>query len=139
MKYIHYSFYIIILLAFFLEIYFLYYLLWPFKFLEFSTPQSKILTPVVRRGDYVKWQADFTKYTNITAKVSRQLMNTYVYYYADETGSFPRGHQTAIVSVKIPDYISAGEYFIRNIYSYKINSLRTITYIQETEKFKVVE
>ena len=113
--------------------------IYPYKLVKFNDDKFPVLTPIVRAGEELQFQVDFYRYTKLPTKVSRQLINDYVYYYTEITASNPQGHIDKIGTVTIPSNIEPGVYFLRNIYKYEVNFLRTITIVKDTEKFEVIK
>jgi hypothetical protein len=131
---------IVVLVSIFLVIAYLTTLLvYPYKLVTFNDDKFPILTPTVKAGEEVQFQVDFYRYTNLPTTVSRQLINNYVYYYPEVTASNPQGHLIKVGTVTIPANVEPGDYYIRTAYKYKVNFIREITIVKDTEYFEVIE
>lgn len=138
-KLIYYVAWSSIIIAMSMMIYLSFLMFYPYKVVTFNNDKFSVLTPEVKRGDMVIFKSSFCRYTDVTSIVSRQLINDFIYYYQEFTSSLPKGCQVKVMNVKIPEYAEPGEYYIRNTYRYKINMIREIVYIKDTEKFRVVK
>jgi hypothetical protein len=114
-------------------------LVYPYKVLSFNYDKAEVITPIVKAGDEVRFKVDYVKYGNLYGTVARQLVNEYVYYYSPVITSTPPGHIVRTMAVTIPSNAEPGIYFIRSTYVYRVNFLREITYVKETENFEVID
>ena len=112
-------------------------LLCPAQVIDFKTDKYKILTPVVKAGESVKFHAEFEKLRPQGGTVNRQLIDSIIYFYPEARTDIPVGYYDVDGEVTIPSYVDPGIYYIRNIYTYKINLIKTITYTMDTETFEV--
>mgnify|MGYP001563702585 CR=1 FL=1 len=115
-----------------------YMVFFPFEPVTFNYDKFKILTPEVKGGDSVKFESSYCRKMDVPVVISRQLINTYLYFYPDVIGMTSLGCQKRVVTLKIPTTSEKGEYFVRNTYRYQVNTLREVVYVKDTEKFKVV-
>lgn len=111
----------------------------PCKVLDFKDAKYPVTTPVVKTGGVVEFQVRLTKYNDIPGTVSRQLMNSYIYNYSPIVGQLASGEVDKLVQIEIPTYLEPGTYFLRSIYEYKVNPLRTERYVHDTESFEVIK
>lgn len=116
----------------------LFWLLYPYRPISFNYDKAEVITPVVKRSETMQFKASYCRHNDMVATISRQLINTYIYYYSDITSASPKGCQDRIISVDIPVNIEPGEYYVKNTYSYKVNPIRTIKFVKETEKFEII-
>jgi hypothetical protein len=91
----------------------------PVKVLEFKDVKYPVLTPVVKAGGMLEYKANVIKYKPIA-------------------GQLPCGESDRNIQLELPTYIEPGIYYIRIVYSYRVNIFRTEKYIQDTETFEVV-
>jgi hypothetical protein len=111
----------------------------PYNVLTFTTEKYKILTTDIHPGDTIKMQVDVIKNLQYPIRVSRQLVNHYVYLYAETVGNNPVGPIDNIVLINLPEYAETGIYYIHSIYLIKVNSLREVTYNHDSETFEVTK
>lgn len=120
--------------------YSLYSAFWPFRVLEPQIQPYRILTPVVAPGQPVIYEANFCKYTDAPALVTRGLYG--------ENGSFvslptvatnlPSGcHLVQSATTVVPTTTPAGQYSVELTLTYHINALRDITIKVKTDTFTV--
>ncbi len=120
--------------------YTLYSAFWPFRVLEPQIQPYRILTPVVAPGQPVIYEANFCKFTNAPALVTRGLYG--------ENGSFvslptvatnlPSGcHLVQSATTVVPNTTPAGKYSVELTLTYHINALRDITVKVKTDTFTV--
>jgi hypothetical protein len=111
----------------------------PIKVTDFKDDKFPILTPIVKAGEQVQFHVVVTKYINAPATVSRHLVNDYIFSYTPMISNVEKGTSERTVSLDIPKYIEPGIYHIKTVYIYKINFMREVTYIKNTEDFEVVK
>jgi hypothetical protein len=128
-----------LIMAISLMLYFSFVLFYPFKILTFEYDKFPVLTPVVKAGDVVVFRSKWYRYSCAKGTVSRQLVNNYLYYYSPMPTLSNKGFNDKKIPLKIPSDVEPGEYFIRNIYTFKIHNFRIIEYVKDTESFKVVK
>jgi hypothetical protein len=121
-----------------------YWLAWPYKIAEQKAP-AKVLTPIVKLGDNLRYELDFCKYTDISPiDTKKQLVDGLVYPLpVPAIRVLPVGCRKAIAeaTIIIPD---CAECFNKDVYlelisTYQVNPLRTVTVKFTTEKFQVVK
>jgi hypothetical protein len=110
----------------------------PCKVLEFPNDKYEVITPVVKAGGEVTYRMQYEKFKPFVGTASKQLINDIVYSYLPAVGQASVGITDKEVTLEIPDYISPGIYFIRTVYTYKVNALKTVTYTHDTVTFEVV-
>lgn len=114
-------------------------MLYPYNLVDYHYDKYKVLTPVVKRGENVVFESEFYKNTNLPATVSRQLINSNIYVYSDVVINNPAGPNKLKMTIQIPDFVEPGIYYIKSTVRYKVNFLRTITYVNDSETFQVTE
>lgn len=138
-KNFNWIFSIFLVISIILIISFVIAIIYPYNLVDYNYDKYKILTPVVKRGTQVIFESEFYKHTDLSATVSRQLIDGNVYYYAEMPATNPQGYNKIKVTLDIPSYAEPGKYYIRSIIKYRVNFLRTITYINDTEYFEIIE
>lgn len=119
--------------------YIAYLLLYPFKVIEIHQPYQ-VLTKKVESGTRFIYRADYCKYMDAPAEVSRTLYSANYFYAYPKTGAAaPLGCNIRDQVVLIPQGTPAGLYKFRIVAVFHINAVRSLTYTFETESFEITE
>lgn len=116
----------------------LYWLLYPYKTIEFKQPLAQVETKEVARGDYLVYILDYCKYTDVEAEINRSFVDGLIYLTPDGIADQPKGCGTARIQIYIPKSMPVGEYKIKQTRHYQLNPIRNESVIYYTEKFKVL-
>ena len=116
-----------------------YWLFYPYKILEFSDPVFPVLTKTVKAGEQVQYRARYCKYMPIGFTVTRKFIDGIIYTVPSVESNNPTGCHDNVVYIEVPKNIPAGEFTLEMLYRVKINPIRTIDIIMNTEKFNVVK
>jgi hypothetical protein len=122
-----------------LIIVFTIWLNFPYKPLKFNQDLLPIVNKTVKQGESLQYVADYCKYVDLTAQVSKRFVNGLIYTTPTTLTNQNTGCHTVTVFVPIPPELPPGNYYLSNIYQYKMNPLRTVTIIQNTEWFEVIK
>lgn len=118
--------------------YLIFYLVYPFKTIEYQQNPAKVLTPVVVAGDNVKYEVNYCRYIKTHAKVSRQFIDGVIYTTPSFEQTLPTGCHKVVMAVKVPTTLNPDKYHLKILVSFEINKLRTIEKSFETESFEVI-
>lgn len=113
----------------------------PRDIITFNRQPYRILTPVVKAGSRVVYEADIYKYVEATSTTQRSFVCDGVVYavppVATNLKAGPSRNRTP-VSVPVPDTIPPGKCYLTIGLSYNVNALRQdVTYHASTEAFMV--
>jgi hypothetical protein len=125
---------------FLLGLYFVYLLFWPFPTLAPRVQPYRVLTPVVHIGEAVIYEANYCKYTDATATVTRNMVSdtgVVISLPTTSTNLPPGCHITQSATTVIPAATPPGRYKLQVSVAYHINALRDITKNVETDYFTV--
>lgn len=112
-------------------------LIYPFKVIEVKS--VTILTPVVERGGFVRWESEFCKYHDAAGLVQRKLVNHFEYTLATEvTNRRNVGCYKITGSAPIPDFVEEGQYRVSNDIKHTLFGIRDVYTHWETPEFTVV-
>lgn len=111
----------------------------PYDVMTFQPEPYKILTKDIHPGENIKMQIVVTKNLAYPIRVSRQLVNHYIYLYSETLGNNPIGPIENTITLSIPEYAEIGQYYIRSTYIIKVNALREIVYTHDSETFEVTK
>lgn len=113
-----------------------FFLLYPYKTIEFRNEEQKIITPLV--GTAVIYEIDYCKYTNASAVAMRALVDGYTLPLVPVESTLPKGCGTKRFVISIPTNTPAGKYYIQINLLYKVNPIREIMVSTRTEEFTVL-
>ena len=131
--------------AFVLLITILFWLLWPYKIIEYdpSTDYNIVFgldqDGAVEQGGKIAYEFDYVNETDIIPQISKRFVDGIVFNAAEGSISLPVGSGHAVVETDIPETLPPGTYHLEIIRKFKVNPIRTIEVISQTEKFVVVE
>lgn len=140
MKIQHIIAYITIALTLILLLVFGYWAFYPYKTFEYVGSKSLVLNKnkTVEAGEYVTVETNINHYTEgLLGLVSPQLIDGTVINYPDVTYITRKGHQKFERNFEIPQYVDPGIYHIEIQTSLRVNPIRTITYVRQSEDFLV--
>jgi hypothetical protein len=92
----------------------------------------------VRQGDWVVYEYNYEKYTDVIPKVSRQFVDGLIFESTDMSTHVNKGSGHVHVAVPIPMTLPPGRYRIRVNIEYQMNPIRTISNADETCDFTVI-
>ena len=117
----------------------IFWLVYPYKTVEFKDKVFPVINKIVKRGKLVNYTANYCKYGDFTAIVTRTFRNGLIYVMPSTITNRPQGCHTMTVSVLIPLEIPIGTFIMEQVYKIQVNPIRSVTIIQNTEPFEVVE
>jgi hypothetical protein len=114
-----------------------YWLLYPYKVLEFKNNPAQVLQENVEAGQMVTYMSEFCRYTDLPAIVTRQFIDGVIYTTPSEntTDTIRCGTRTQLV--RVPPTLMPDRYHIKVVVQIKVNPIRTMTYEFFTEEFNV--
>ena len=106
-----------------------YWLLWPETVITFTNPQSlSVDKKFYYPGDRIAYTVKYCKYKNITATVSRAIVDDYRVTFTDVQSNLPMGcHTMTANDLTIPMFFTQGTYHLTISGLYPLNSLRNFT------------
>ena len=138
-KIFKYLSYLTILLALGLMFLFGYWFLYPYQPLTIFDPVFPVVNKQVRRGELLQFISNNCKNVEMTAQTTRAFIDDTIFYTPTITTNVRKGCGKVVINVPVPDAIPLGEYYIQNIFQYKVNPIRTISVIHDTERFEVIK
>jgi len=133
------STWVIIITAFSLMALIIYWLIFPYKVIEFKTQPFPIQDKVVGPGDHIVYEVDYCKDISVSARISRSFEDGIIYTTPDIDNDAGVGCHKRLISVYVPRALPPGIYNIKNTYIYQVNPIRTVEVVAITEKFEVVK
>ena len=131
--------------AFILLFTILFWLLYPYKIIEYTPNDNyNIIYGVnekneVEQGGEIAYEFDYVKTTDIVPKISRRFVDGIVFNVAEGAVDLPKGSGHAIVEIDIPETLPPGTYKLEIHRSFQVNPIRTIEVVDKTEEFTVIE
>jgi hypothetical protein len=118
-----------------------YWELYPYNPIEFKNVPFQILNEnkIVKQGDRARYLVSSCKNTKEVPIVTKKFIDGVIYETTSQPGVIPLGCQNTIMDVYVPKAIPTGTYKVQIIAQFKVNPIRTITVISNTESFNVVK
>lgn len=110
-----------------------FWLIYPYKPFVVNNVTSEIET--INPGETYKYSVSYCKYSNLSALVSKTLVNDILIPFSPYESNIPTGCQTRDVYTEIPDYVPSGVYHIHIVSAYQVNPIRNVTVFYETPAF----
>lgn len=131
--------YLVIIIALLFSVVVFYWLLFPYRVIEFNVLPHVIENKQVKSGEYLIYEVDYCKFTKIVPIISKYFVDGLL-YSTPETLATVKGVGCGKnrVQVYVPKALPLGKYRMETIYRYKVNPLRTIDVKTTTEDFEVV-
>lgn len=116
-----------------------YWELYPYKPLEFKTVPHEISSKSIFPGGHVNFILDYCKHMDLGSEVTVTFADGFIYNTQPIASNIEKGCHLVEQSIYVPRAIPLGTYSIRILYRYKVNPIRTIDVITETQKFEVTK
>jgi len=107
--------------------------------LLFNTKTFKVLTPVVKQGETLRYVSDYCKKKDYTFIVTRTFENSIIYVNPSFVSKRDVGCNKVEIGVQIPNELPPGKYNIKVTYQTNINPIRVETVVQKSDKFTVIK
>lgn len=139
-KIIHKVSWAIIIVAILLLGHFIWLLFYPYNVIEVKQVPFPVIEKTLKHGDRLEFVLDYCKYMNSPATIQSQFVDGVVVQLSQSITNVPTGcHNRIDNSVVIPKHLPIGKYVFRSVVNYKVNALRTIQYVYETEEFEIID
>lgn len=115
----------------------LYWAIFPFNTSTPNVQPYRIVTPIVKPGGILKYEADYCRFVSYSAQTTRTFVNALIYTMPTVITQHEKGCFKENISITVPPELPPGEYYLSMIYTYKVSPLQTITKTAKTEKFIV--
>lgn len=114
-----------------------FWLLWPYKVVTVNQMPT-FTTQKVRAGEVIKFTLDYCKHINVPALVTRQLIDRQVIFLPEMITNLPIGCSKGEREIQLPPMMPPSTYYLHMTTTYKVNPLRSITYVWDSNHFEVV-
>lgn len=116
-----------------------YWVVKPYKILEFHDGNGVLVNHVVKSGGYLEIQQNRCKKLNFVSHIDREFIDSIVYQVPLSINDRPVGCYTTPEFVYVPKALPLGRYTLRTTISFKPNPLQTVTYVLTTDEFEIVK
>lgn len=118
-----------------------FWLLYPYQPFTFYDPLIPTIKQVYHPGETVTWHTHFKHNTEgVLIQVDRHLVDGIVINYPTVSYVSDGKEQDFVnATMKLPDFISPGKYHFQIISTVKVNPIRDIIVVRETEEFTVIK
>lgn len=132
---------IVLIIAFVFVAINIYWLVFPTKVVEFNQNPMPVVNPdkEVYAGGELQYVADVCKYVDKEATATTSFVDGVVWSTGTQVTKKFVGCTSKIQVAQVPKNLPTGEYKYRILLVYKLNPIRTETFVIETEKFLVVK
>ena len=114
-------------------------LIWPYNIITWEDEYFPVLNKKVIAGDPVVYEVAYCKNSDLSAKLSKSLVNDNIYLYSAVDSNAECGCHVVNATLETPSYAEPGLYHVKIVYEYSPNLLRKITYTKESEVFEIVK
>ena len=131
--------YLTLFLAFILVCFLSFWVLYPYKPIEFKNDKFKVNVCEVTRGSYVTYFVSYCKNSDVTPVVTRTFVDGIIYTMPqDPQPCLKKGCHDVKFFIYVPKALPEGTYSIKSTYSFKVNPIRKIDIYGETVEFEVI-
>jgi len=128
-----------IIWGFCLLVYFAILFLVPVKVIDYASDMTHTTKSVYYTGEVLTTHAHFTKYQNITAKVSQSFVDGVVFQLPVREGTYAIGTFNGIdASVTVPIVLPTGKYHLESVVTFRVNHFKDVTYTLNSNEFMVI-
>ena len=114
-----------------------YWLLYPYNPIDNS--EVIMADKTVQQGQLSSYKFDYCKNEEYPAKVRKDFVDGIIFQMESPKSTLPTGCHSIVVPLPIPETLPPGMYKVRITAIYRVNPIRTITNIIETETFSVIK
>jgi len=121
-----------ILIAFAFLVLIGYWLLYPYKVIEFKNEPFTPLEETVKAGETVSYYVEYCKYMDVSAETTIIFVDGIVFSTPSFTNNWEVGCHTKLVHLPIPEELPCGKYSVQVFRSFKVNPIRKMEYMSNT-------
>lgn len=116
-----------------------YWTMYPYKPIEFFTEPHKVLTKSNVAGSHVSFNLDYCKYMDLSTDLTVSFVDGFVYNTTPIITNLEIGCHSLTQSIYIPKALPAGTYSVKMAMRYKVNPIRYIDVVTQSDKFEVTK
>jgi len=119
----------------------LYWHTYPYDEIDFYLEVHPLVNDqrIVIQGDSFAYTFRYKKHMDVAPVISTAFVDGLRFQAEGRAPMLPAGDGVAIVEVNVPRTLPPGRYQLEIVKAYRVNPLRTITIVNRTEKFIVIE
>lgn len=114
-----------------------WWLLYPYNPITFKDTPHEVITKTVKRGEHVAFYFDYCKNINMSGDLTISFVDGFIYNTSTVKSNIVPGCHKVVYQVYVPKAIPLGTYKISAALNYKVNPIREIDIVTETEYFIV--
>ena len=131
--------YLVIVIALLFSVVIFYWLLFPYRTIEFNVLPHIVENKQVKSGEYLVYQVDYCKFTSVVPTISKYFADGLLYSTPETIATIKgKGCGKNRVQVYVPKGLPVGKYRMETIYRYQVNPLRSIDIKTTTEEFEII-
>jgi hypothetical protein len=117
-----------------------YWLLYPYRVIEFEQVPYPIVNEnkTVRQGELLIYEVEYCKFMNIGATTTKSFNNGIIYSLPPMQSNRETGCHDNKIFLEVPKTLPPAEYSLEVLYRFQVNPIRVIEYKQSTEPFTVI-
>lgn len=115
-----------------------YWAVYPYKPLVIKNNPMPTYEKQVRAGDFLSYDVDYCKNTELPALVTRAFVDDVVFASPQIISDNEKSCRKHTVKIMIPN-IPPGKYFVRITYTYEVNPIRSVTVTAYTQNFEIIK
>lgn len=116
-----------------------YWFVAPYNVVTFQGDNAKLVETTVKSGGYLQIKQDYCKKMALPARVSCEFIDGLTYSVPVYNSDRDLGCAKRIEFKYVPKALSAGNYKLQCVYSYRVNPLRTVEYTLVTGIFTITK
>lgn len=117
----------------------IYWLLYPYKLVDFKNEPFSISNPRVKGGEHLAINVDYCKYTDLSPVTNISFVDGFIYNTTPQVTNAEKGCHTIVYQVYVTKAIPAGTYKLHGVFHYKVNPIRTVDITASTQQFEVIK
>jgi len=115
----------------------IFWLIYPYKIVEFKENTFTVLQKEVIQGGRLKYYVDYCKFTEKQPQTTRYFVDGVLYETPEISGGLDKGCYKIIRDIYIPKAIPKGNYKIKIVIKYKLNPIKSYEIVKYTEQFTI--
>jgi len=117
-----------------------YWLLYPYKVIQFNKVPFPVVNKIVHQGGILTYQTDYCKFNNIIPVSYKTFTDGIIYHIPSSyVLAKNKGCAKTFIDIEVPRTLPVGNYVLDILYIYQVNPIRTVNVDVKTENFEVVK
>ncbi len=125
--------------SFIFSLFIAFWLTYPYKPLEVNG-DAQVLQKEVKAGETLIYRLDFCKNMDLPVTINRRFVDGLVYTLPEfSTHNNKVGCKVQDILLDVPVTLPEGTYHFHTEFSYKVNPIRTVTILVESNEFDIIK